>query len=174
MNAVQILIAVHGHEPAGWVHEVPRLVAAHGLAVLRLLMVLDAPPVAFTSLLPAARRRFNAALAETRRLEEQRVSATVGALINALPFPPEVRRVRVWQSDPGRAIVAHAALWPADVVIVGRDGRSRLQRAALTPVHERVVRLAACAVLVAPSPTPVAPRARVRAVQPAAPAEDHE
>ena len=172
MNAVQILIAVHGHEPAGWVHEVPRLVAAHGLARLRVLMVLDAPSVAFTSLLPAARRRFDAALAETRRLEEQRVSATVGELINALSVPPEVHRVRVWQSDPGRAIVAHAALWPADLVIVGRDGRSRLQRAALTPVHERVVRLAACAVLVAPSPTPVASRARVRAIRPAAPAED--
>jgi hypothetical protein len=62
----------------GWVHEVPRLIAAHGLARLRVLMVLDAPSAAFTSLLPAARRRFDAALAETRRLEEQRVSATVG------------------------------------------------------------------------------------------------
>ena len=173
MIAVKILIAVHGHEPAGWVREVPRLVAAHGFALLRLLMVLDVPPVAFTSLLPAARRRFNAALAETRRLEEQRVSATVGELINALPFPPEVRRLRVWQSDAGRGIVAHAALWPADVVIVGRDGRSRLQRAALAPVHERVVRLAECAVLVAPAPAPVASRPRVRALRPAEPAEDH-
>jgi nucleotide-binding universal stress UspA family protein len=173
MAAVKILIAVHGHEPAGWVREMPRLVAAHGLAMLRVLMVLDVAPVAFTSLLPAARRRFDAALAETRRLDELRVSATVGELIQALPFPPEVRRVRVWRADAGRGIVAHAALWPADVVIVGRDGRSRLQRAALTPVHERVVRLATCAVVVAPTPTPVASRPRVRAARAATPAEDH-
>ena len=172
MNAVQILVAVHGHEPAGWVHEVPRLIAAHGLARLRVLMVLDAPSVAFTSLLPAARRRFDAALAETRRLEEQRVSATVGELIDALPFPPEVRRVRIWQSDPGRAIVARAALWPADVVIVGRDGRSRLQRAA----PRRCTSASSAWPPARCSSRP--PRHRSRPalacrVRPAAPAEDH-
>ena len=104
-----------------------------GSRCLRLLMVLDAPSVAFTSLLPAARRALR------RRAGPRRDGSTssgcrprVGELINALSFPPEVHRVRVWQSDPGRAIVARAALWPADVVIVGRDGRSRLQRAALS------------------------------------------
>ena len=170
MIPVKILIAVHGHEPIGWVSEVPRLVAAHGFALCRVLMVLDTPAVAFTSVLPAARRRFAAALAESRRLDEQRVSATVGALIRSLPFPPEVRRVRVWRADPGRRIVAHAALYPADVVIVGRDARSRLQRGGLTPVHERVVRLAGCAVLVAPAT--LVSRTRLRIVQPTAPVED--
>jgi len=45
------------------------------------------------------RRRFDAALAESPRLEEQRLSATVGELIRALPFPPEVRRGRARRSD---------------------------------------------------------------------------
>ena len=103
------------------------------------------------------------------------MSATVGELITALPFPPEVQRVRAWRSDAGRSIVAHAALWPADVVIVGRDGRSRLQRAALDPVHERVVRLAACAVLVDPGParSPLRRGGASRLFGPAAPAGNH-
>ena len=78
MVPVNILVAVHGHEPSGWTREVPRVIAAHGFARLRVLMVLDAPPVAFTSVLPAARRRFDAALAETRQRDSTRVSATVG------------------------------------------------------------------------------------------------
>jgi nucleotide-binding universal stress UspA family protein len=149
------------------------VIAAHGFARLRLLMVIDAPPVAFTSLVPAARRRFNAALAETRERENTRVSATVGELIAALPIPPEVQRVRAWRSDAARSIVGHAALWHADVVIVGRDGRSRLQRGGLDAVHERVVRLAACAVLVIPAPPVTTAARRVRSIGAAAPAEQH-
>jgi nucleotide-binding universal stress UspA family protein len=81
--------------------------------------------------------------------------------------------VRAWRSDPARSIVGHAELWNADVVIVGRDARSRIQRAGLDAVHERVVRLAPCAVLVIPAP-PVATRARrARAIGPVAPAEQH-
>ena len=174
MGPINILVAVHGYEPAGWTQEVPRVIAAHGDTRLRVLMVLDTPPVSFTSLVPAARRRYDAALAETRQRETARVSATVGELIAALPFPPEVQRVRAWRSDAGRSIVTHAALWCADVVIVGRDGRSRFQRAALDPVHERVVRLAGCAVLVIPVPTVATPvRRRIRPFGPATPAQHH-
>src|SRR5262245_40185578 len=173
MVPVNILVAVHGHEPAGWTREVPRVIAAHGFARLRLLMVLDTPAVAFTSVLPAARRRFDAALAETRQRDATRVSATVGELISALPFPPGLQRVRAWRSDAARSIVAHATLWPADVVIVGRDGRSRFQRAGLDAVHERVVRLAECAVLVIPAPPVATPARRIRPVGPVAPAEQH-
>jgi nucleotide-binding universal stress UspA family protein len=174
MVPVNILVAVHGFEPTGWTREVPRVIAAHGWARLRVLMVLDTPPVPFTSLIPAARRRYDAALAETRQRETTRVSATVGELITALPFPPEVQRVRAWRSDAGRSIVAHAELWRADVVIVGRDARSRFQRAALDPVHERVVRLAGCAVLVIPAPEVAATaQRRIRRFGPAAPAGNH-
>jgi nucleotide-binding universal stress UspA family protein len=173
MVPVNILVAVHGHEPAGWTQEVPRVIAAHGSARLRLLMVLDTPPVAFTSLLPAARRRFDAALAETRQRDTTRVSATVGELIAALPVPPEIERVRAWRSDAARSIVDHAALWNADVVIVGRDGRSRIQRAGLEAVHERVVRLASCAVLVIPARPVTTPARHIRSIGPVAPAEQH-
>ena len=173
MVPVNILVAVHGHEPAGWTREVPRVIAAHGFARLRLLMVLDTPPVAFTSMVPAARRRFDAALAESRQREATHLSATVGELIAALPVPPEVQRVRAWRSDVARSIVGHAALWSADVVIVGRDGRSRIQRAGLDAIHERVVRLAACAVLVIPAPSVATPAQRIRPIGPVTPAEQH-
>ena len=174
MVPVNVLVAVHGFEPSGWTHEVPRIIAAHGHTRLRVLMVLDTPPVSFTSLVPAARRRFEAALAETRQRETARVSATVGELITALPFPPEVQRVRAWRSDAGRSIVAHATLWRADVVIVGRDSRSRLQRAALDPVHERVVPLAGCAELDIPAPAVAAPaRRRLRLFGSVAQAGNH-
>ncbi len=106
MVPVNILVAVHGFEPEGWTHEVPRVIAAHGDARLRVLMVLDTPPVAFTSLVPAARRRFDAALAETRQRETARVSATVGALITALPVPPKCSAC-----EPGDRTPA-AASWP--------------------------------------------------------------
>jgi nucleotide-binding universal stress UspA family protein len=174
MVPVSILVAVHGFEPEGWTREVPRVIAAHGHARLRVLIVLETPPVSSTSLVPAARRRFDAALAETRQRDTARVSATGGELITALPFLPEVQRVRAWRSDAGRCIVAHATLWRADVVIVGRDSRSRLQRAALDPVHERVVRLAGCAVLVIQAPAVATPaRRRLRLFGPAAPAGNH-
>jgi nucleotide-binding universal stress UspA family protein len=173
MAPVNILVAVHGHEPAGWTREVPRVIAAHGFARLRLLMVVDTPPVAFTSLLPAARRRFDAALAESRQRDTTRVSAAVGELIATLPFPPEIQRVRAYRSDAARSIVDHATQWHADVVIVGRDGRSRMQRVGLEAVHQRLVRLATCAVLVIPAPAVTAAARRPRPIGPVAPAEQH-
>ena len=36
------------------------------------------------------------------------------SLFAALPYPPEVQRVRAWRSDAARSIVGHAALWSAD------------------------------------------------------------
>jgi nucleotide-binding universal stress UspA family protein len=174
MAPVNILVAVHGNEPSGWTREVPRVIAAHPVSRLRLLVVLDAPLVAFTSFIPTARRRFEAALAESRQRDTERLSAIVAELIAALPAPPEVEHVRAWRSDPGRSIVGHAATWPADIILVGRDGRSRLQRAGLDAVHERVVRLAACAVLVIPAPpVAAAARPRVHHIGPVAPAEQH-
>ena len=78
------------------------------------------------------------------------------------------------RADAGRSIVAHATLGRADVGIVGRDGRSRLQRAALAPVHERVVRLAGCAVLVIPAPAVATPaRRRLRLFGSVAQAGNH-
>jgi nucleotide-binding universal stress UspA family protein len=174
MNSIRMAVAVHGYEPEGWAREVPRTIAAHGPVLLRVLLVEDPPPVAFTSLLPVARRRYGAALAAARHLGHDALQATVTEILTSLPSRPEVLSVPARGSDAGRAIVEHAAQWPADVIIVGRDTRSRLHRAALGTVHERVVRLASCAVLVTPAPPPATSRLhRVRSIGPAASVEGH-
>jgi nucleotide-binding universal stress UspA family protein len=150
----RILIAIHGHEGEGWAVELPGTVPRTG--VFRLLVVNDLVPPAFTSLLPAARRLYGAALAAWRHEEEEKSRAALEALAD-LPRPVEVVRIP-WCRDPGRTIAAYASEWPADVVVVGRDARGRLERALLGSVHERVVRSAPCAVIV----TQDAPRAHVR------------
>jgi nucleotide-binding universal stress UspA family protein len=72
-----------------------------------------------------------------------------------------------WARDPCRAvppartIAKHAAEWLADVVIVGRDSRSRPMRTRLGTVNERVVRLEPCAGLVTPTAGPAGDRVGV-------------
>ena len=146
----RILIAVHGYEPDGWARDACRAVPP-GTGVVRLLVVLDVIGPPFTSLLPGARRRYGAALAQWEREEEERSRPVVDEMVAALPRLPEVIRLASQRSDPARTIAKHAAAWLADVVIVGRDHRSRPMRTLLGTVHERVVRLAPCAVLVTPT-----------------------
>ena len=136
---------MYGQETLGWAREVAR--AAPRAGAVRLLVVDEGSAPAFTSLLPAARRRFGAALAAWRREIEGRRYTMVEALLPDLPASAEVVRVRS-ASDPGRMIAAYANAWPADVVLVGHDCRGRAERALTGRVHERVVRLARCAVLV--------------------------
>ena len=174
MNSIRMAVAVHGYEPECWARGVPRTIAAQGPVLLRVLVVEDLPPVAFTSLLPAARHRYGAALGAARRLEHDARLLTVTEMLTGLTSQTEVMHVRARRSDPGRTIAEHAAQWPADVIVVGRDTRSRLRRAALGAVHERVVRLASCAVLVTPAPSSAPPRVRhLRSIGPATSAEGH-
>jgi len=54
----------------------------------------------------------------------------------------------VWDGDPGSTVVAAIEAEGADLAIVGRRGRGRLERAVLGSVSDHVVRHAACPVLV--------------------------
>jgi nucleotide-binding universal stress UspA family protein len=116
-----------------------------------LLVVLDVAAPPFTSLLPAARRRYRAALAERQRYEDERSRLLLEELRATLPGPPEVVRRAARRADPARTIGEHAREWCADVVVVGRDTRSRLWHALFGAVHERVVQFTPCAVLVTPA-----------------------
>ena len=144
----RVLVAVHGHEPTGWVAEAVRAVPRP--AELRIVAVLDAPVPAFTSLLPAACRRHAAAVADQQRIERGRMSAGLSALLGALgaAHRPDVQELNAADGDPGRAIAEQAAAWPADLVVVGRDVRPRASRLVLGAVHERVLRCASCTVVV--------------------------
>jgi nucleotide-binding universal stress UspA family protein len=164
----RVLVAVHGQEPAAWVAEAVRAVPRP--AELRIVTVLDTSLPAFTSLLPAARRRHAAAVAAWRRTERARVSESLDALLGALPAhqagAPDVRHLEVPDADPARAIAEHAAAWAADLLVVGRDAPPRAWRLALGAVHERVLRSAGCAVLVAGRDPAAARRRAPAAVSP--------
>jgi nucleotide-binding universal stress UspA family protein len=146
----RVLIAVHGYEADGWARDACRAVPP-GAGVVRVLVVLDVIAPSFTSLLPAARRRYGAARVQWDREEEERSRPVVDEMLAALLRLPEVVRLVAARSDPARTLAEHAAEWLADVIIVGRDRRPRAIRALLGAVHERVVRFAPCAVLVPPT-----------------------
>jgi nucleotide-binding universal stress UspA family protein len=118
--------------------------------MVQVLVVDDVPSPAFTSVLPAARRRHAAARATWQRLEQARTRETVDALLAVLPPRTEVVHTTPRRSDAGRIIAEHAKQWHADVVVVGRDTRAWLSRTLLGAVHEQVLARAPCAVLVTP------------------------
>ena len=148
-SLARVLIAVHGYEPADWAQEAAHAVQRPGRDIVRIVPVLDLPQPPFTSLLPAARRRYGGAVAAWRQAERQRLQATVDGVTAALVAAAEVIHLEARRADPGRTIADHAVAWGADLVVVGRDTRSRFWRAVFGAVHERVLRYAPCAVLVA-------------------------
>lgn len=85
------------------------------------------------------------------QLEGHANQAMEGCLQRVLDARLEADRV-VLHGVPFREIVKHAAETHADLIVMGRHGRTGLPHAFLGSVAERVVRLAPCAVLVAPPP----------------------
>ena len=150
-TARRVLVAVHGREPAGWDLEVCRALTPSPQTAVRLLAVTDVPSPPAATLLPSARRTRARARAEWQRLEEANVTQRLEALLAGLSVVPEVVWVRVEDADPGRAIVEQAAAWGADLIVVGVDTASWLERWLLGAIHERVVARAGCALLVMPS-----------------------
>jgi len=163
---LKILIAIHGHEPEGWADEVRLALTPNPDAVIRVLEVDEPAPPGFTSLLPAARRRYADALRLARVLAADRRRRRLDALLAYLPAHPEIIH-EVSKGDEGRTIAAHAAAWPAHIVVVGRDARTPLPRWLLTAIHERVVGEAPCAVVVA-APAPRRPARPGRRLDPVA------
>ncbi len=145
----KILIAVHGHEPRGWMDQAVRALPP-GATTIKILVVLDAPAAAFTSLLPAARRRFAAARRQWRQLAEAQIEPSIAALAGALPAPSDIETILIGDGDAGRAIVRVAREWRADLVVVGRDTRGRFARFLLAATHQQVADGAPCAVCVTP------------------------
>ena len=147
---MRILIAVHGYEPPGWARELPGVLPLPPGAVVRVLAVVDVPTPAFTSLTPCARTAYRAALAAWRQDEVTRVRASLDALAQALPRGFETVWAQAARQGPARTIVEHATAWFADLLVVGRDTRSRAERLVLGSIHRMAVRDAPCGVLVWP------------------------
>jgi nucleotide-binding universal stress UspA family protein len=149
---LNILIAIHGYEPEGWADEVRVALTPNPDAHIRVLIVDALRPAGFTSLLPAARRRYAGAVRLARALAADARRRRLAALLARLPARPEVIETAC-EGDEGRTIAAYAAAWPSHIVVVGRDARTPLPRWLMAAIHERVVREASCAVIVA-APAP--------------------
>jgi len=147
---MRILVAVHGHEPPNWARELPGVLPLSPGAVVRALAVIDVPAPAFTSLTPCARRAYRAALAAWREEEETRTRASLDTMAQALPRGAETVWAQAARQGPARTIVEHATAWLAELLVVGRDTRPRLERLVLGSIHRVVVRDAPCGVLVWP------------------------
>jgi nucleotide-binding universal stress UspA family protein len=150
--ARRVLVAVHGREPTEWELEVARALTRTPGATVRVLAVTDVPSPPWAALLPAAQRAVARARIEWQRREKAMVARRLDALLGRLPVVPEVAWVHVSDADPGRAIVERAAVWAADLIVVGTDRTSWLHQRLLGAIHERVVAQAACAVLVVAAP----------------------
>jgi nucleotide-binding universal stress UspA family protein len=148
---LKILIAIHGHEPDGWTEEVRPALAPNPSALIRVLVVDEPPPAGFTSLLPAARRRYAGAVRMWREIAADARRRSLDELVPRLPARPEILHTACARGNAGRTIAEHATAWPAHIVVVGRDARPGLSRGLLPRVHERVVRDAPCAIIVAPA-----------------------
>jgi nucleotide-binding universal stress UspA family protein len=148
---LKILIAIHGYEPDGWTEGVRPALAPNPSALLRVLVVDEPPPPGFTSLLPAARRRYAGAVRMWRELAVAARRRSLDELLPRLPHPPEVVHTACARGDAARTIAEHAAAWPAHMIVVGRDAQPGLSRGLLPPVHERLVRKASCVIVVAPA-----------------------
>jgi nucleotide-binding universal stress UspA family protein len=160
-GAIRVLLAVHGGEPAGWGLEARRILATWSAPSVRVLAVVNAPRPAFTSLLPAAARRHQAAQRTWERLEEERLQHILDDLTPLLPDTAALAWIKDAHADPGRAIAEDAAAWRADIVLVGA---APAPGPFLGAVHERLIRHASCPVLV--TPLPVAPRRPARVPAP--------
>jgi nucleotide-binding universal stress UspA family protein len=146
-TATRILLAIHGGEPEGWARAARRAVDLWDRPSVRVLGLVAVPSPPFTSLIPAGARLYRAARAAWEDAERARVQRVLEGLAPALPAAVEVVWVRVSYSDPGRVITEHAQRWAADVLVLAAPPAAGPWLGA---VHDRVIRLARCPVLVTP------------------------
>jgi nucleotide-binding universal stress UspA family protein len=158
-----VLVAVHGYESPRWVPETCRLVSTWTESPVHLLAVLDVPRPPFTSLSRFARAAYDAARARWTELERLRLQPSLGALCAGLPADIEVSSVHAPNGDLALTIAREAGAWAADIVVVGPPVGSQRSWVRTGPVHERLVRLAPCTVVVITDPLGT-PRGRGRLV----------
>jgi nucleotide-binding universal stress UspA family protein len=129
----------------------PRVAAALILTVVDVGLRLPAPEESDTSRaatldiigLRRARQQLAPAVEEARALGGQ-----AGERVRAA-FPDWDVRVEAVADAPAAAILHQAETWPADLIVVGAQGRSVLNRLLLGSVSQKVVTAAACSVRIA-------------------------
>ena len=146
-DPLRVLLAVHGDEPTEWTSAVGRIVSGWTNASIRVLGIVDTPRPPFTSLLPPARRFYDAARSAWRRDGEPRVRAAIEQLTRTLGRSVEVECRDSSPQGLADTIAEHALGWEADVVVVAAPTPMSRVWLCHGPVHERLLRLGVCAVL---------------------------
>ena len=156
----RVLLVLHGAEPAGWPTEACRVLSTWRNPSVRVLVVPIVPFPSFTSMLPAARRRYAGARRAWHQQEEARILVALDRILPGLPRSVEVTRARWSDTDCVETIDQHARDCSADVVVIGAPAPGFRSWLWPGPVHEHVLRRVGCAVLVvrAPATAPTAVR----------------
>jgi nucleotide-binding universal stress UspA family protein len=117
-----------------------------------LLTVLDIPHPPFTSLTPAARRAYGAAIATLRRDALGKAQEVIADVRRALE--PHVQSVaaRIHEGSPGPLIVESAMACRGDLVVVGCRGSGAIKRFFSGSASTYVARSGHCSVLLAKRP----------------------
>jgi nucleotide-binding universal stress UspA family protein len=155
-TTLKVCVAAHGYEPQGWGLDVSRVLATFVAPAVRVLAMATLPSAPFTSLLPPARRAWDGARATHLEQETQRLERVVSTLDGLLPHRADIVTVTCEARRLATTITDEAERWGADLLIVGRPAAGFGTWLWPGPIHEQVLRRAACAVIV----TPPAPRAR--------------
>ena len=85
-------------------------------------------------------------IVKSREESYQRAGHLVGRIANMLSAAGFRTSVLTPDVDPRHAIVAAAAQWPADLIVMGSHGRTGIDRLLMGSVAEAVVRHAPCSV----------------------------
>lgn len=133
-----LMVAVDGGEPSTWAAQVAADLARPLRADVVLVHVMDlnssgASEIAFDA---------GASRAELLR----RADDIFAAALSHFPHGAAVQRL-LREGDPGKEVVASAAEWGADLVVMGTHGRGRLATFLLGSTAEAVVRGAHCPVV---------------------------
>ncbi len=115
---------------------------------IRVLHVIDWPGELPPSLMFDEAPRAVAHVAAAREAIRRRSSELVGAAVEQLARAGFAASAHVAEGNPYEEILAMAAAWPAHAIVVGSHGRKGLDRVLLGSVSERVLRHAACSVLI--------------------------
>ncbi|MEM5436618.1 universal stress protein [Paraburkholderia diazotrophica] len=160
----RILVALDGSDTASLALDAALKLAADSGAQLMPLYVIDVPVIAYD--VPG----FDPSIVRDAFVDEgQRIASDAQSRMNQNGVTGTARTVEVVSpgEDVAHRIVAIATDWHADVIVMGTHGRRGLRRLMLGSVAERVLRSAACPVLMIPARMNVANGASADSTVPA-------
>ncbi|NML31202.1 universal stress protein [Paraburkholderia antibiotica] len=144
----RILVALDGSDTASRAFDAALSLAAQTGAELMPFYVIDVPVLAYDA--PG----FDPCVIQDAFIDEGRnIAADAQKRLTAhgVKGTPRVDEASVPGEDVARRIVAVAADWHADAIVMGTHGRRGLRRFMLGSVAERVLRSAGCPVLMIPA-----------------------